>query len=49
MKDTTLYFCDVCGKLVNPPTEPIDPVNSFCPECAAILYQKIFGDEEDEQ
>ena len=46
---TDLYFCDICGKPVNPPTEDKEPVNIFCPECAVRLYQKIFGNQEGEQ
>ena len=49
MKDTDYYYCDKCK-------QPIDRQPSFehqdinlCPECAARLYQKIFGNQEGEQ
>lgn len=43
-----IIYCDKCHKPIDAqPT--LDHQYIFCPECAAKLYQKIFGNQEDER
>jgi RNA polymerase-binding transcription factor DksA len=42
-------YCDKCGKPIDAQPNSDNPTYSFCPECAAKLFQKIFGDQEAEQ
>lgn len=45
---TDFIYCDKCGKPIDrqPDTEHQYIV---CPDCARVLFQKIFGNQEDER
>ena len=44
----TFLYCDKCGKPLENYINPEDPAYSFCPDCALALFQKIFGNAEDD-
>ncbi len=49
MKYTDYYYCDCCGKPIDHPNSLESRALNICPECAARLYKKIFGNQEGEQ
>ena len=51
MDNDTYYYCDKCGKPIDNRLIPKDLTceYSLCPDCAAKLYQKIFGNQEGQQ
>lgn len=50
MSDSNLMcYCDKCGRPITRQHNFEHMENNICPECAAKLYQKIFGNTEAEQ
>lgn len=46
---TDIIYCDRCGiRIDRQPSFEHQDIN-LCPECAAKLYQKIYGNQENEQ
>ena len=43
---TDIIYCDNCGKRIDHPNPFESRALNLCPECAARLYQKIFGNQE---
>lgn len=46
MKDTDYYYCDCCSQPIDKPNPFESQALNLCPECAARLYKKIFGNQE---